>query len=122
MLRGGIDAGRVAREALAEHSPGLPQSVMEDVSLLVTELVSNAVCHVDGSSSHEVQFAFRSRYDTIRVEVTDIGTGFQKPARPTTGGAHGGWGLFLVDRIATRWGVKPAPAGTCVWFELAAAA
>ena len=29
-------------------------------------------------------------------------------------------GLFLVDQIAERWGVSPAPAGTCVWFELPA--
>jgi anti-sigma regulatory factor (Ser/Thr protein kinase) len=122
VLRGGADAGRVARRALVKHGPELPQSVMEDVSLLVTELVTNAVRHADDASSRPVGFAFRWRDGTIRVEVTDVGTDFGKPARTTRGDASGGWGLFLVDRIAARWGVSPAPAGTCVWFELAAPA
>jgi hypothetical protein len=54
------------------------------------------------------------------VEVVDPGTHFESPAPPTGGSASGGWGLFLVDQIAERWGVCPASAGTCVWFELPA--
>jgi hypothetical protein len=34
------------------------------------------------------------------------------PAPPTGGDASGGWGLFLVNQIAARWGVCPAPGGT----------
>ena len=30
----------------------------------------------------------------------------------------GGWGLQLVDRVASTWGVK-VDEPTCVWFELA---
>jgi hypothetical protein len=30
----------------------------------------------------------------------------------------GGWGLQLVDRVATEWGVDITDT-TCVWFELA---
>ena len=56
--------------------------------------------------------------DRIRVQVADAGTDFEPPAAPVPGDSSGGWGLFLVDRIAERWGVNPAPAGTCVWFEL----
>jgi len=122
ILRGGLDAGRVARRALVKHDPGLPPTVMEDVSLLVTELVTNAVRHADGASSHPIQFGFRRDNGTIRVEVVDVGTQFATPPRPTKGDATGGWGLFLVDRVATCWGVSPPRAGTCVWFELPATA
>jgi anti-sigma regulatory factor (Ser/Thr protein kinase) len=122
ILRGDMEAGGVARRAIATHDPGLPQPVMEDVSLLVTELVTNAVRYADGVSSHPVRFGFQRRDGTIRVEVIDVGTGFQAPSPPTNGDATGGWGLFLVDRIAARWGVSPARAGTCVWFELPATA
>ena len=29
-----------------------------------------------------------------------------------------GWGLFLVERLADRWGVAEEHAATKVWFEL----
>ncbi|MEA2377901.1 MAG: hypothetical protein QOD13_1808, partial [Thermoleophilaceae bacterium] len=29
-----------------------------------------------------------------------------------------GWGLFLVERLAHRWGVKQNEGATKVWFEL----
>jgi hypothetical protein len=58
--------------------------------------------------------------ERIRVEVVDSGTDFEPPAPPTSGDASGDWGLFLVDQAAVRWGVRPARAGTCVWFELPA--
>lgn len=36
-------------------------------------------------------------------------------------GVPGGMGLFLVEKISTRWGVERMPGGANqVWFELAA--
>jgi hypothetical protein len=34
------------------------------------------------------------------------------------GDGSGGWGLQLVDRVASSWGVR-VDGTTCVWFELA---
>ena len=52
----------------------------------------------------------------IRVEVIDRESGFsatpRDPAQPL-----GGFGLYLVDKQATRWGVD-SQDGTRVWFEL----
>ncbi len=68
--------------------------------------------------------------DAVRVEVSDGGSGFAAmpsgPARPLCGridalGRTGGYGLYLVDDQARRWGVEH-DEGTCVWFELAASA
>jgi anti-sigma regulatory factor (Ser/Thr protein kinase) len=119
-LRGGVDAPGLARQAIAANDPTLPPSVRADVSLLVTELVTNAVRHGGAATDRPLQVEFRRQADRIRVEVMDPGTDFEPPAPPTSGNASGGWGLFLVDQIAERWGVSPAPAGTCVWFELPA--
>jgi len=56
----------------------------------------------------------------VRVEVADHGPGFAAaPGRPDAEDI-GGRGLFLVDRLADRWGT--AEGGTRVWFELDGAA
>jgi anti-sigma regulatory factor (Ser/Thr protein kinase) len=121
VLRGGVDAGGEARRAIALNEPALSKRVREDVQLLVSELVTNAVRHGGATPDRPLQFDFRRRNGTIRVEVVDSGTDFEAPSQPANGDANGGWGLFLVDRIAARWGVDRTPRGTCVWFELPAA-
>ena len=50
------------------------------------------------------------------MEVADPGRGFD-PASVTGPREIGGYGLFLVKRIASRWGVDPTD-GVNVWFEL----
>ena len=84
----------------------------------MTELVTNAVLHGGAAGDRPVQIEFRRQGDRIRVEVVDPGTAFEPPESPINGDSSGGWGLFLVDQIAERWGVCPATAGTCVWFEV----
>jgi anti-sigma regulatory factor (Ser/Thr protein kinase) len=121
VLSGGVDAPWVARRAIAEHAPTLPPTLQDELSLLVTELVSNAVLHGGAADDRAVQVEFRRDTDRIRVEVLAPGTAFEPPATPTNGDSSGGWGLFLVDQIAERWGVSAAASGTCVWFELPAA-
>jgi signal transduction histidine kinase len=53
----------------------------------------------------------------VRVAVVDSGPGFAASERPSSPGVDGGFGLFLVDRIADRWGTDGEGA-TTVWFEL----
>ena len=118
-LSGGVEAPGLARRAIAANDLALPPSVRDDISLLVTELVTNAVRH-GGASDPPLQVGLRRHADRIRVEVVDPGADFEPPATPGRGDASGGWGLFLVDRVAESWGVRPARAGTGVWFELPA--
>ena len=117
-LRGGAKSAALARRAIAAEDPRLPPSVQDDVSLLVTELITNAVRHGGARNDRTLHLKLRRGTDGIRVEVVDPGTDFELPASPERGDASGGWGLYLVDQIAARWGVTLVPAGTCVWFEL----
>ena len=91
-------------------------SVLEDVKLLVSELVTNAVLHQ--GTAGQIEMAVAVARGGVRVEVCDPGSGFRKP---TVGepppDSLGGRGLLIVDRVASRWGVGPGPP-TRVWFEL----
>jgi anti-sigma regulatory factor (Ser/Thr protein kinase) len=97
----------------------LAVSERADASLLVSEVVTNSVRHAGMDETEEILLHARVERETLRVEVTDPGAGFERrPPEPRLESEDpGGWGLVLVDRLADRWGVERG-AGTCVWFEL----
>ena len=111
-------APTLARAAIGAVGSGLPDSVSSDAELLTTEVVSNAVRHTQPDPSHAI--VLRVVLDgNLRVEVTDPGPPFEITTRGPAERASG-WGLFLLDAIATSWGVEPEGAGKTVWFELGA--
>src|SRR3954471_6796429 len=91
---------------------GRPE-VSETATLLTSELVGNVVrhCHTD------MLLAVRLRDDCIEVEVADRNPD-PVTLRETPVDAVAGRGLLLVDALAARWGVRSAPPGKSVWFEL----
>ena len=105
-----------ARAAVAAMSSGLPEEVVSDIKLLTTELVTNALKHATVQSEQIiVRLVLR---DGVRVEVMDQGPPFDpRPVRPDPGSTTG-WGLFIVDAVATSWGVEPEGRGKKVWFEI----
>ena len=105
--------GVVTAELLA---PYLAQRDLQDVEVLVSELVTNAVRHGHLSEDDTIVVHLAIGADVLRVEVCDPGPGFERPAvlRPRASG--GGHGLRLVDRLSASWGVA-GDDGTCVWFE-----
>jgi anti-sigma regulatory factor (Ser/Thr protein kinase) len=54
----------------------------------------------------------------VLTEVTDEGPGFDPAQTGPSGEKDSGWGLFLVERLAHRWGVVQDGGATKVWFEL----
>lgn len=103
--------------------PYLDPLVAENAELLVSELVTNSVRHAGLPSEASIEFSLRASQEVLMVEVADGGSGFDddSPARPraVAGTARSsGWGLFLVDRIADRWGAVKVDGETRVWFEL----
>ena len=121
LLLSGADASSAARRAIAASNPSLSPTLRDDLALLVTELVTNAVRHGGAASDRPLRVELRREGGRIRVEVVDPGSEFE-PSQPGAGDSDGGWGLFLVDRLSERWGVHPVPSGKCVWFELPAGA
>jgi anti-sigma regulatory factor (Ser/Thr protein kinase) len=80
---------------------------------LVNELVTNGVKYGRGTIHLMVQVDAKC----VRVEVIDRGDGFQPHVETPSTDQTSGRGLFLVERIADRWGVKGADQ-THVWFEI----
>lgn len=112
------EAGSAARRALLAGNGALPSSVRDDVLLLLTELVTNAVRHAGAGADRMVRVELLKCSRRVRVAVRDDGAGFIREAIRFRRDESGGWGLFLVDRIAHRWAVLPTATGTCVWFEI----
>ncbi|SEL18218.1 ATP-binding protein [Streptacidiphilus jiangxiensis] len=83
----------------------------EDVLLVVSELVANAMTHGGGV----LELVVTLDGDAVVVGATD-GEG-RAPTLPTPGdpARPGGHGLQVVRRLATSWGTTPQPTGKTVW-------
>ena len=88
-------------------------AMTETATLLVSELVTNAILHARCGPELVVRLHRRR----LRVEVHD--TSPVAPARKHYGALAGtGRGIGLVDELAADWGATPEPDGKSVWFEL----
>lgn len=113
------DAPALARAAVEPLAAGLDDPVGCDLRLLVSEVVTNAVRHGSDDPGARVGLLAVQQDSCIHVEVHEHGPGVSRPAdAPTPGGADGGWGLFLVDRLAVDWGTHTGTP-SCFWFDLA---
>jgi anti-sigma regulatory factor (Ser/Thr protein kinase) len=107
------NAPRRARSAIAEL-PGIDDRTRRDLTIVVSELVANAVRHAPRVEGSRVVLRVVTEPEVVRVEVSDPGDGFEPVADPA---AEGGLGLVIVGRLALEWGVV-ADDGTTVWCEL----
>jgi anti-sigma regulatory factor (Ser/Thr protein kinase) len=102
-----------ARRVTTQVIDGIDEQTLEDVRLIVSELVTNAVKHgPDG----RVKLRLRREGRTVHGEVEDEGTSTFGLRRKARLGPDGGLGLRLVDSLSDRWGVEAGAAR--VWFEL----
>jgi anti-sigma regulatory factor (Ser/Thr protein kinase) len=117
-LASSIDAADEARRAIDGVGGELPAARMRDVRLLVSELVTNAVRHAGIVAGAPIRMLIDTGDGCLRVEIADGGSGFEPgPPEPDPARASG-WGLYLVEQLADRWGVEPADPGTLIWFEI----
>lgn len=103
-------AAACVRRALAEG--GLDADLDVNVSLLATELVTNSVRHAHHRGA-DLRVAAHLEPGFARVEVRDPGPGYDPEVRH----AAAGYGLRLLDTLATRWGTKHN-GGCTTWFEV----
>ncbi|MFD3806897.1 ATP-binding protein [Streptomyces sp. NPDC058619] len=78
----------------------------DNVLLVVAELVANAIRHTVGPCALRLELLDGS----IDVCVTDRSPHLPQPRTPSTDGT-GGWGWFLVKRLATHIRINPVPEG-----------
>jgi anti-sigma regulatory factor (Ser/Thr protein kinase) len=114
-LAGGPDAAALARRALKRLEHELDEDTVDVIRLLVTELVTNSVRHADAQA---VDMRVHVAPEHVRLEVTDRGPGFEFEARFAGQDLEGGWGLYLVDRLADRWGITNEGGTSRVWAEI----
>ena len=101
------------------------QETVENVSAVVSELVTNAVIHARTRKGREVGLTLLLLDSAVRVEVRDADpTLLTAPAAPSdhTGVEHlpgNGRGLLLVDQLCEgRWGSVEEVIGKTVWAEV----
>jgi anti-sigma regulatory factor (Ser/Thr protein kinase) len=109
------DAAARARRGLARLRGALDPPLLETLRLLVTELVTNSVRH---TRAETIVLRVLVGRNAVWTEVTDAGPGLDPAAPGSPARDQNGWGLFLVERLAQRWGVTRNGAGSKVWFEL----
>jgi anti-sigma regulatory factor (Ser/Thr protein kinase) len=114
----GAQAPERARAWLRNVTAWLPEGTEITLTLLVSELITNAVRHGGAGSEDPIELELRALDKGIGVTVTDAGPGFAPSRRDAPLDEPGGWGLVLVDQLADRWGVVRDDR-TRVWFELA---
>ena len=109
----------LARKELASFARGveLEAPEYEALRLLVSELVTNAVRHGGRRGRQEIGVSVQSTNAMIRIEVSDQGAGFELPKSPPVPSADGGYGLLIVDRLCSRWGIEQN-GKSLVWCEL----
>jgi anti-sigma regulatory factor (Ser/Thr protein kinase) len=109
-------AASKARLALRELD--LPLPLASDARLAISELVTNSVRHAGLAADDLIRITVHWSGARLKVHVRD-GRRVARPAvlsgsiRPAPG-AESGWGLYLVDRMASRWGTSAEG----YWFEL----
>jgi anti-sigma regulatory factor (Ser/Thr protein kinase) len=89
----------------------------------VTELVSNSIRHAELRAGERIRIwaGWSGRHLKVIVRDRDDGqpsqpVGIAGSIRPAPG-AESGWGLFIVNQLATRWGAIH-DGGAGYWFEL----
>jgi anti-sigma regulatory factor (Ser/Thr protein kinase) len=111
--------GRIRRALVGMK---LPDQVIREGTLLTSELVTNSIRHAGLGPDDYIEVAATWSGTVLRVIVRDSGSAGPAPEivagsiRPSPGG-QSGWGLYLVDKLATRWGTNlEGSAG--FWFEI----
>ncbi|MTE21839.1 ATP-binding protein [Streptomyces sp. TRM43335] len=101
------DAAGAFLTSLARSTPPARERSRDDVLLVVSELVTNAVRHAPGPLTLCLTFVS----GLIQVTVRDTSTDAPRPRRADLNSGTGGFGWSIVERVAERFQVRPLPDG-----------
>ena len=98
---------------------GVSPATVDEVVLIASELVGNAVRHTPAPPSGQLEVSWNLDDTGVTVGVVDASPTPPRPRTPTPQDPHGR-GLRIVDALADGWGVVPHPQGKQVWAHVPA--
>jgi anti-sigma regulatory factor (Ser/Thr protein kinase) len=109
-----VEAPRRARRSFARYTGTIEEALLDDLRLLSSEIVTNAVQHSGCPQGEPLRIEVTTARDLIRVAVIDGGER-TKPVRPRSQTPPSG--LQYVELLSDRWS-SGATASFRVWFEI----
>ena len=112
-----ITLGRLALTGIARlRAEPLPQEVLGDLKLALTEACTNSVRHAYGGGEGLVEIVYELHPDKLVVEVSDHGEGFEPPAEPSAALAEeelseGGLGIAIIEALADEFEISERSQG-----------
>jgi serine/threonine-protein kinase RsbW len=106
-----IALARLALSGLADIV-ALPDELLADLKLALTEAVSNSVRHAYADGSGFVSIAYELSRNALAVEVVDDGKGFDPEKPPVLEGeelTEGGLGIAIIRTIADDFELNSQP-------------
>lgn len=94
-----------------------PGEVLDDLTLVVSELVCNAITHTRSRDDGKVTVTLVQGSGVLLLEVTDDGADGARPVLKDEDGGESGRGIRVVDALASRWAFRQDPDHTTVWAE-----
>jgi two-component sensor histidine kinase len=91
------------------------QTSVDDVVLVASELVGNAVVHASGADDLDIAWDVQEGTVVVRVADTSAAQPVPRSAGPTD---TRGRGLTIVAAIADDWGVRSVARGKEVWARV----
>ena len=108
-------AGEARRRVGWCFAPILTKTRHDDLCVVVGEVMANAIQHSSDALPVELRVAGHESF--VRIEITNTGPGLAPRPGATTPSHDGGFGLFLLERLAREWGMTRQHEQTQVWFE-----
>jgi two-component sensor histidine kinase len=115
-LHADLEAPYRARRWLDELQMPLAPDRADVVELLAAELVTASVKHAMRDGIDGIDVALRAERGVVRIEVSDPSRR-GRPEVPEDPDAETGFGFYLVDKLADRWGFSGGRSPG-LWFEL----
>ncbi|MFL5942598.1 MAG: ATP-binding protein [Gaiellaceae bacterium] len=106
-----VALARLALSGLADIA-ALPDELVADLKLALTEAVSNSVRHAYREGGGFVSVAYELGHDSLSVEVVDDGEGFDPQRPPALEGdelTEGGLGIAIIRTIADDFELDSRP-------------
>jgi serine/threonine-protein kinase RsbW len=106
-----IALARLALTGLAELA-SVPDEMLADLKLALTEAVSNSIRHAYDGREGQVEIAYELSGSALGIEVVDDGAGFDPARPPALEGeelSEGGLGIAIIRNIADELEIQSEP-------------